>query len=131
MKGIFPIEEFQQLETPFYYYDTELLRQTIQVIKQEAGKHEGFCVHYAIKANANPKVLNIIAQEGLGADCVSGGEIRRCLETGFAPKKIVYAGVGKADWEINLGLDKRIFCFNVESIAELEIINELAGKKGK
>ncbi|MBO4660773.1 MAG: diaminopimelate decarboxylase [Prevotella sp.] len=131
MKGTFPIEQFRQLKTPFYYYDTELLRQTLRVINAEAGKHEGFVVHYAIKANAHPKVLNVICQAGLGADCVSGGEIQRCIETGFAPSKIVYAGVGKSDWEINLGLDKNIFCFNVESVAELEVINELAEKKGK
>lgn len=131
MKGNFPIDKFQEVETPFYYYDTALLRQTLQTINEEAGKHEGFVVHYAIKANANPKVLRIISQAGLGADCVSGGEIRRCLDNGFSPKKIVYAGVGKADWEINLGLDKNIFCFNVESVAELEVINELAEKKGK
>ena len=131
MKGKFPIDRFQEVETPFYYYDTALLRQTLQTINEEAGKHDGFVVHYAIKANANPKVLRIISQAGLGADCVSGGEIRRCLDNGFQAKKIVYAGVGKADWEINLGLDRNIFCFNVESIAELEVINELAKKKGK
>ena len=131
MKGKFPIDRFQEVETPFYYYDTALLRQTLQTINEEAGKHDGFVVHYTIKANANPKVLRIISQAGLGADCVSGGEIRRCLDNGFQAKKIVYAGVGKADWEINLGLDRNIFCFNVESIAELEVINELAKKKGK
>lgn len=131
MKGSFPIAQFEQMQTPFYYYDTELLRETLRTINKEAGRHEGFVVHYAIKANANPKVLNIICQAGLGADCVSGGEIKRCLEAGFAPSKIVYAGVGKSDWEINLGLDKNIFCFNVESVAELAVINELAEKKGK
>ena len=131
MKGKFPIDRFQEVETPFYYYDTALLRQTLQTINEEAGKHDGFVVHYAIKANANPKVLRIISQAGLGADCVSGGEIRRCLDNGFQAKKIVYAGVGKADWEINLGLDRNIFCFNVESIAELEVINELAKRRGK
>lgn len=131
MKGNFPTDKFQKVETPFYYYDTELLHRTLKAINDEVAKHNNFYVHYAIKANANPKVLNIISQAGLGADCVSGGEIRRCLETGFSPRKIVYAGVGKADWEINLGLDKGIFCFNVESVAELEVINELAEKKGK
>ena len=131
MKGTFPIERFKEIETPFYYYDTDLLRQTLAVINREAGKHEGFCVHYAIKANANPKVLNVIAQAGLGADCVSGGEIAASLAAGFPARKIVYAGVGKADWEINLGLDRGILCFNVESIAELEIINELAAARGK
>ena len=131
MKGRFPVSKFQEIETPFYYYDTELLRDTLRAINQEVSKHEGFVVHYAIKANANPKVLNIIAQAGLGADCVSGGEIRASLSAGFSPRKIVYAGVGKSDWEINLGLDKGIFCFNVESTAELEVINELATLRGK
>ena len=131
MKGNFPIDKFQQIRTPFYYYDTDLLRETLRAINNEASKHEGFVVHYAIKANANRKVLNVICQAGLGADCVSGGEIERCIETGFPSQKIVYAGVGKSDWEINLGLDCNIFCFNVESIPELEVINELAEKKGK
>jgi len=131
MKGIFPIDKLERMQTPFYYYDTELLRNTLRVINDEAKKHEGFCVHYAVKANANPKVLRIIREAGLGADCVSGGEIEAALRAGFPSSKIVYAGVGKADWEINLGLDNDIFCFNVESIPELEVINELAAKKGK
>ena len=119
------------IQTPFYYYDSELLRETLRVINNEAKKHEGFCVHYAIKANANPKILRIIREAGLGADCVSGGEIEACIKTGFPSSKIVYAGVGKSDWEINLGLDNDIFCFNVESIPELEVINQLAAAKGK
>ena len=97
-KGNFPVEKFESIETPFYYYDAELLRQTLKTINEEASKHEGFVVHYAIKANANPRVLRIIREAGLGADCVSGGDI---------------------------------FCFNVESIPELEVINELAAAKGK
>ena len=131
MKGTFPIDKFQEIQTPFYYYDTNVLRQTLKTINEEAGKHEGFEVHYAVKANANPKVLNIICQAGLGADCVSGGEIQAAIKAGFPASKIVYAGVGKSDWEINLGLEKGIFCFNVESIPELEIINELAEKQNK
>ena len=131
MKGHFPTDKFQEIETPFYYYDTQLLRDTLRAIQKEASKHEGFVVHYAIKANANPKILNIIAQSGFGADCVSGGEIRASLAVGIPASKIVYAGVGKADWEIRLGLEKNIFCFNVESLAELEVINELAEKMGK
>lgn len=127
----FPIDKFNKMETPFYYYDCNLLRETLQAINNELKTYENFVVHYAVKANANAKVLNIIQQAGLGADCVSGGEIQRSLDCGFPADKIVYAGVGKADWEINLGLDKNIFCFNVESVAELEIINELAAKKGK
>ncbi|MCR4582106.1 MAG: diaminopimelate decarboxylase [Prevotella sp.] len=131
MKGIFPIEKLSQQRTPFYYYDTELLRQTLQTICSEAGRHEGFVVHYAIKANANPHLLRIIRQAGLGADCVSGGEVEASVKAGFPTSKIVFAGVGKSDWEINLALDHDIFCFNVESIPELEVINELAAKKGK
>lgn len=128
MKGNFPIEKFKQKDTPFYYYDTALLRQTLRTINDEAGKHENFCVHYAVKANANPKILGIIAQSGLGADCVSGGEIQAAVMAGFPADKIVYAGVGKSDWEIQLGLDLGIAAFNVESIPELEVINELAEK---
>lgn len=131
MKGQFPIERFQSIRTPFYYYDTELLRKTLNTIKEEVSRHEGFVVHYAVKANANPKLLRIIREAGLGADCVSGGEIETCLKAGFPCNKIVYAGVGKSDWEINLGLDSDIFCFNVESIPELEVINELANAKCK
>ncbi len=127
----FPIDKFEKIETPFYYYDCDLLRDTLQAINNELKKYENFIVHYAVKANANAKVLNIIQQTGMGADCVSGGEIQRSLDCGFPADKIVYAGVGKADWEINLGLDHDIFCFNVESVAELKIINELAAKKGK
>ena len=130
-KGKFPIERFQEIQTPFYYYDSEVLRQTLRTINEEASKHEGFVVHYAIKANANPKILRIIREAGLGADCVSGGEIEASIKAGFSTSKIVYAGVGKSDWEINLGLDSDIFCFNVESIPELEVINELAAQKGK
>ena len=130
-KGHFPVEKLQSIQTPFYYYDTELLRQTLRTINEEAGKHEGFVVHYAVKANANPRLLRIIREAGLGADCVSGGEIEASVKAGFPASKIVYAGVGKSDWEINLGLDNDIFCFNVESIPELEVINELAAQKGK
>ncbi len=130
-KGQFPTAKFQQLQTPFYYYDTELLRETLRAINNEAQKHEGFCVHYAVKANANPRILRIIREAGLGADCVSGGEIEASVKAGFPSSKIVFAGVGKSDWEINLGLDNDIFCFNVESIPELEVINELAAAKGK
>ena len=131
MKGTFPINKFRELETPFYYYDTNLLRETLRIVNAEAGKYGKYCVHYAVKANANPKVLNIIRESGLGADCVSGGEIKAAIRAGFPASKIVYAGVGKTDKEINLGLDYDIFCFNVESVPELEIINQLAAAKNK
>ena len=131
MKGQLPVEKFNNIRTPFYYYDTELLQQTLDTINEETGKHAGYKVHYAVKANVNPKVLQLIRHAGLGADCVSGGEIKAALDAGFPANEIVYAGVGKGDWEINLGLDADIFCFNVESVAELEIINELAAAKCK
>ena len=131
MKGTFPVNKFRELETPFYYYDVNVLRETLSCINKEAGKYNNFCVHYAVKANANHKVLTIIRESGLGADCVSGGEIRAAIKAGFPTNKIVYAGVGKTDCEIKLGLDYDIFCFNVESVPELEIINELAAAKGK
>lgn len=130
MKGQFPVEKFGALQTPFYYYDTRILRATLEVIKKEVDKIDNAVVHYAIKANANPQVLRTIREYGLGADCVSGGEIKAALQAGISPDKIVFAGVGKADWEINLGLEHGIFCFNVESVPELEIINELAAAKG-
>ncbi|MBR6964028.1 MAG: diaminopimelate decarboxylase [Prevotella sp.] len=131
MKGKFPTEQFQGMDTPFYYYDTRVLRDTLSSIRQELGKHDNWHVHYAVKANANPKVLNIIREAGFGVDCVSGGEIEASLKAGFPASKIVFAGVGKSDWEINIGLDSNIFCFNVESIPELEVINSLAAEKGK
>ena len=131
IKGTFPIDKFRELETPFYYYDAKVLRDTLDVIRKEAGKYENYHVHYAVKANANPKVLSIIRESGLGADCVSGGEVRAAIKAGFPSNKIVDAGVGKTDKEINYSLDHDIFCFNVESVPELEVINELAEAKGK
>lgn len=132
MKGTFPLQHFSQLQTPFYYYDVELLRQTLDTIRREVGRYDNtFSVHYAVKANANPKILAVIRESGLGADCVSGGEIQAVLRAGFPASKIVFAGVGKADWEINLGLDSNIFCFNVESVPELEVIDQLAAARGK
>ncbi len=130
MKGKFPVEKMKNLATPFYYYDTDLLRATLAELKKESSKYN-YHVHYAVKANANEKILAIIRENGFGADCVSGGEINAVLKAGFPAGKIVFAGVGKADWEINLGLDSDIFCFNVESIPELEVIDELAGAKNK
>lgn len=125
----FPIEEFESTPTPFYYYDMELLRQTLAEATSCASAH-GFVVHYAMKANANPEILEAILDAGLGIDAVSGGEIARALETGFAPETIVYAGVGKRDDEIRLALDAGIACFNVESEPELEVIAALAEEAG-
>ncbi len=128
---MFPIDKFQGVQTPFYFYDRALLQQTLDVINREASKYAGFRVHYAVKANVDPTVLSIINQAGLGCDCVSGGEVEVCLKAGFPASKVVFAGVGKADWEINLALDADIACFNVESVPELDVINELAAAKGK
>jgi diaminopimelate decarboxylase len=123
------LAQFKKLETPFYFYNIELLRRTLNRLKQ--AKPEGYHVHYALKANANPNILELIKEAGLGADCVSGNEIKRALASGFPASRIVFAGVGKSDKEIQTGLDADIFCFNVESIPELEVLNELAGKSSK
>ena len=125
----FPIEKFSNIDTPFYYYDVELLKKTLDCVKSEAGKYKGFHVHYAIKANFNPRLLEIISSTGLGADCVSGGEVRAALNAGISPEKIVFAGVGKTDKEIAFSLDNGIFCFNVESIPEIEAIETLAAER--
>lgn len=130
MKGSFPIEKFKAIETPFYFYDMELLEATVKKVGELARQYN-FNIHYAIKANANDRLLQFIKGFGFGADCVSGQEIRKALEIGFDPKGIVFAGVGKSDWEIELGIENDIACFNVESIPELEIINEIAASKGK
>ena len=124
------ISKFNNIETPFYYYDTDLLQKTLRNCADAAAPYQ-FHIHYALKANFNAVLLNQIKEIGFGADCVSAGEVRRAVEVGFDHKKIVFAGVGKSDKEINEALDLDIFCFNVESIQELEVLNELAGKKGK
>ncbi len=124
------VREFQNKETPFYYYNISLLEETIQTAKKEADKH-GFHVHYALKANFNDRVLKSICDVGFGADCVSGNEVLKAVEIGFDASKIVFAGVGKSDKEIIAALDNDIFAFNVESIQELGVINELAQARGK
>ena len=130
MKMQFPVEAFANIETPFYYYDVELLKATLDTVKLEAAKYEGFHVHYAIKANFNPRLLEIISNAGIGADCVSGGEVRAALDAGVPADKVVFAGVGKTDKEIALSLDAGIFCFNVESVPEIEAIERLAAERG-
>lgn len=124
------IKRFQELETPFYYYDLGVLRQTLAACKEASSKYD-FHVHYAMKANFNPKVLDMIRSFGFGADCVSGNEVKAAIEHGFGKENVVFAGVGKSDKEINLALDADIFCFNAESVQELFIINDLAKAKNK
>lgn len=128
---IFPTQKFAELETPFYYYDMDVLEETLRAIKKFTAPHPNYHVHYAIKANANPRIMQTIAQAGLGADCVSGGEVEAAHKAGFANTDIVFAGVGKSDREIITALNIGIHNFNVESLAELEVINELAKAMGK
>ena len=124
------VNRFQKIETPFYYYDLQQLKATLKVCSDAAFKHH-FQVHYAMKANFNPHVLDTVRSFGFGADCVSGNEVKAAIEHGFKREKIVFAGVGKSDKEINLALDQDIFCFNAESVQELQIINNLASAKNK
>ena len=120
----------EQNRTPFYYYDLDVLRSTLDEIQHQTAGHR-FKVHYAVKANGNPLILKEVASHGLGADLVSGGELKAAIEAGFKPQQMNFSGVGKTDWEIRLGLEHGIGCFNVESIQELEVINQLAGECGK
>ncbi|WP_374164122.1 diaminopimelate decarboxylase [Arcticibacter sp. MXS-1] len=123
-------DKLKSAQTPFYYYDLQLLQATLEACRTAAQPY-GFHVHYALKANFNARVLQLIRDAGFGADCVSGNEVSKAIEVGFDPSKVVFAGVGKADKEINEALDFDIFCFNVESVQELEVINSLAAAKGK
>ncbi len=122
------IDQLKVLQTPFYYYDLSLLKKTLDSYTTELNKYK-YHAHYALKANANEPILTLIKNKGLGADCVSGNEVALALRMGFSPEKIVYAGVGKSDKEINTALDGRIFSFNCESVPELRIINDLAAAK--
>ena len=131
LKGDFPVERFAGLRTPFYFYDLPLLRRTLDTVRAQLERNPDFRVHYAVKANYNPRILAEIAARGFGADCVSGGEVEAALAAGFPADGIVFAGVGKSDAEIRLALEAGISRFNVESAAELQIIDELAGEMGK
>ena len=124
------ITRFNNTTTPFYYYNLELLKATLDEVKKASSQYD-YHVHYAFKANTNNEILELIRTYGLGADCVSGNEVKKAIECGYTSEQIVFAGVGKSDEEINIGLDHNIFCFNCESIPELEVINELAAKKDK
>jgi diaminopimelate decarboxylase len=124
------LDKFRNIETPFYYYDLDILRSTLERIKKES-ELSGFEVHYAVKANSNPRLLKIISSYGFGADCVSWNEIKCAISAGFRSSQIVFAGVGKTDKDIEAALKEEIFCFNCESIPEIEVINQLASKLNK
>jgi diaminopimelate decarboxylase len=124
------IEKFREIATPFYYYDLDVLRSTLEVVKKES-LNSGYKVHYAVKANSNPRILKIVQSYGFGADCVSWNEIAASMNAGFSPSEIVFAGVGKTDREIESALKADIFCFNCESIPEIVVIDEIASRLGK
>src|SRR5690606_7804587 len=124
------IDRLSQIDTPFTYYDLELLYRTLQAATIAADKR-GFHIHYALKANFNDKLLSAIQAVGFGADCVSGNEVQKSIDMGFPADKITFAGVGKSDKEIKMALKHQIFAFNVESIEELQVIDELAAALGE
>ena len=119
-----------EMETPFYLYDMGLLRQTLESVSYESKKYD-YEVHYAIKANNDDRILAVIRDYGLGIDCASGNEVRKALELGFEPSKIVYAGVGKRDKELRYAIEQQILAINCESIQELQVLNDLAGEAGR
>jgi diaminopimelate decarboxylase len=124
------VKKSNDYKTPFYYYDLSLLQKTLDVAKAESLKYN-YHVHYAFKANTNSRIIELIQKNGLGADCVSGNEVKCAIENKFDPSKVVFAGVGKSDDEINYALEKNILCFNCESLHELKVMNELAAKQNK
>jgi diaminopimelate decarboxylase len=126
----YTIGKFREIETPFYYYDLDVLRSTLDTVRKES-KHSGYQAHYALKANSNPRILKIISSYGMGGDCVSWNEIAAALDSGFSPSKIVFAGVGKTDKDIEAALEANISCFNCESIPEIEVIDHLAAIHNK
>ncbi len=123
-------DKLAQYETPFYLYDIELLEQTLQSLMSIASKYD-YKIHYAIKANYDARLLQIIRKYGVGIDCASGNEVRCAIEAGFEPKAIVYAGVGKRDKEIKYAIEQNILAINCESIEEIDLVNELAAEAGK
>ncbi|MEG1413761.1 MAG: diaminopimelate decarboxylase [Mucinivorans sp.] len=117
-------------DTPFYYYDMALLRDTLSCCKSAAKVHD-FMVHYAMKANVEKPILQAIALAGFGADCVSGWEVEAALGAGFQASDIVFAGVGKSDREMRYALENDIFCFNCESLQEIQVLNSIALAAGR
>ncbi|MGI9231967.1 MAG: diaminopimelate decarboxylase [Methylocystis sp.] len=119
-----------KIGTPFYCYSASTIRRHIQVFSQ-AFSGLDILVCYAIKANSNQAVLRLLADEGAGMDVVSGGELARALAAGVPGNKITFSGVGKTSEEIRDALAVNIFCFNVESEAELDAISKIAVQMGK
>jgi diaminopimelate decarboxylase len=119
-----------KIGTPFYCYSASTIRRHIQVFSQ-AFSGLDILVCYAIKANSNQAVLRLLADEGAGMDVVSGGELARALAAGVPGNKITFSGVGKTGEEIRDALAVNIFCFNVESEAELDAISKIAVQMGK
>ena len=124
-------DRFKTLETPFYFYDIPLYRETLRIATEEAKGIARSSIHLAMKANNNKNILKYAKEAGLGIDTVSGGEILRAIQMGFPGNKIVFAGVGKTDREILVGLDNDILSFNAESIPEIDVINNLAAQRNK
>lgn len=123
-------DKLAKYETPFYLYDIGLLNQTLESLMSIASKYD-YKIHYAIKANYDARLLQIIRKYGVGIDCASGNEVRCAIEAGFDPKSIVYAGVGKRDKEIRYAIEQNILAINCESIEEIDLVNELAAEAGK
>lgn len=119
----------EKFGTPTYVYSRATIERHWHAFNDAAGEHPHL-VCYAVKANSNIAVLNVMARLGSGFDIVSGGELLRVIAAGGDPSKIVFSGVGKTVAEINLALDHQIHCFNVESTSELERINEIAISRG-
>ena len=116
--------------TPFYCYSTATLERHYRVFA-EAFADVPSLVCYAVKANSNQAVIATLAKLGAGADVVSGGELKRALKAGVPAQKIMFSGIGKTAAELALALDEDIFCVNVESESELELLSEIAVSKGK
>ncbi|MEL4273914.1 diaminopimelate decarboxylase [Shewanella xiamenensis] len=120
----------QQYGTPLYIYSRATLERHWHAFNNAVADHPHL-VCYAVKANSNLAVLNLLARLGSGFDIVSGGELARVIEAGGDPAKVVFSGVGKTVAEMEQALNLGIYCFNVESSAELEQLNDVAGRLGK
>jgi diaminopimelate decarboxylase len=124
----------EQFGTPAYVYSRAALSESLKEFHDVLGAHPAGAdalVCYAVKANSNLAILNLFARLGAGFDIVSGGELQRVLAAGADPQKVVFSGVGKTAAEMKLALEAGIFCFNIESIPEIERLNEVAGQLGK